>query len=158
MDEDLLKEMNKVILECFNEPPISLNKGTDLLTRKAINTSISLNLLYESRQQQYKLSDHGMRVIQLGSIEKYLSELESKNKSHPTHIINNGNFVTADNSNVLIHSSESFKNNKTNINPPTPKKTKENHILSILLKFWWLFIIPIIIGIILILIQNNFFK
>lgn len=156
MDEELLKEINKIILECFNDPPIALYKGIDPLTRKAVNTSISFNLLYESKPHQYKLSDSGMRVIQLGSIEKYLSELESKNKVQPPHIVNHGNFVAGDNSGILSQSSDTFKNNKTNINQPS-QENKEKPFISILLKFWWLFLIPIIVGILLLLIENIFF-
>jgi hypothetical protein len=156
MDEELLKEINKIILECFIDPPIALYKGIDPLTRKAVNTSISFNLLYESKPNQYKLSDIGMRVIQLGSIEKYLSELESNNKVQSPHIVNHGNFVAGDNSGILSQSSDTFKNNKTNINQPS-QENKVKPFISILLKLWWLFLLPIIVGILLLLIENNFF-
>jgi hypothetical protein len=158
MDEELLKELNKIIIECFNNPPIALYKGINPNTRKAVNTAMSLNLIYESRPHQYKLNDNGMRVIQLGSIEKYLSELESKYENKSTHIANHGNFVMGDNSGKLSQSTNSFENNMTNINSPTPKATRGKRIVSILLKFWWLLIIPIIGGIILFLIENNFFE
>ncbi|SHJ06491.1 hypothetical protein SAMN05444280_11079 [Tangfeifania diversioriginum] len=154
MDEELLEELNKIIIECFNHPPIALYKGINPNTRKAVNTAMSLNLIYESRPHQYKLNDNGMRVIQLGSIEKYLSELESKYENKSTHITNHGNFVMGDNSGNLRQSSDSFENNTTTINPSTPKATRKNPIISILSKFWWLLIIPVIAGVILILIQK----
>jgi hypothetical protein len=126
MDDELLKEINKIISMCFNEPPIALYKGIDPLTRKAVYTSIALNLLYESRPHQYKLSDKGMRVVQLGSIEKYLSEIELKNKSQPTQIISHGNFVSGDNSGSLNQSFDNSENKRikgiTNYNTAQAKR------------------------------------
>lgn len=152
MDEELLKEINKVIFECFNDPPIALFKGIDDLTRKAVNTSISLNLLYESRPHQYKLSPNGMRVVQLGSIEKYLSELEPKNTKQPTNIVNHGNLVVGDNSGLLNQSFDNSLNKRI-------KETTNNNTAQTKRKMSIVEWIGVILGIIVsIIIIYQFFK
>ncbi len=113
MNEELLKELNNVIKACFDDPPIALYKDINPITRKAINTALSLNLIYEHRPHQYKLNENGMKVIQLGSIERYLEELNSSSKQNSTNIINHGNFVIGDNSGTLNQSSDNFSNNRT---------------------------------------------
>tara|TARA_R110000868_G_scaffold145325_1_gene365472 strand:- start:315 stop:827 length:513 start_codon:yes stop_codon:yes gene_type:complete len=88
--------------------------------------------------------------------EKYLKLDEKEN--HEPISITSSNVHIGNNSGNLSQVSDSLEANIKATNAPKPNDIKQRPIIAMILKFWWLLLIPVLVGIILMLIEHNYFK
>tara|TARA_R110000850_G_C9973337_1_gene465338 strand:+ start:1318 stop:1716 length:399 start_codon:yes stop_codon:yes gene_type:complete len=90
--------------------------------------------------------DEFLKQIEYLENNEYISEVEFGNNEYSITEIGQLNL------------SEFLKKNKTKIEQathPIEKPINKNPILSILTKYWWAFVVPLIVGIILIMIEKG---
>lgn len=78
MDKNLLSELDKVLNEAHDDGTVPLTKDTPDLTRRAILEAHARLWLIRSTPFTYKLSSSGIKVLDSGSVKKFMADQEPK--------------------------------------------------------------------------------
>ena len=73
MNEELSKEIFRILLQCREQGVIIRDKGISVITRQAINESDALNWIYAINSYSYKLTKEGISVLDSGTVENYIN-------------------------------------------------------------------------------------
>jgi hypothetical protein len=150
MDKELLNEIDKVCEEIINKGLVSLTKCDTELRCKSVRYLESYHLIRKDGRS-YKANSETYKIKEMG-IEKYLDSEKKKNGiPNVTYNYNKG---------ILIQDS-SFNNSKV-LNkikkPPTPKPIKKKPISERLIEKWWVLLVTVIGGVIVVIIQYKWFR
>ena len=132
--EDLLKN-----IEEFGS--FAITKDTPEEDRKSLNKLKAYDLVQKRNKYSWELTSKGYLAIEKGGFKNYTENIEQTNT---TSYIENYSIINGDN-NVVDQTKNSTKSGKT----------KKEGFWS---KFWWLIVIPLIIGILLIIFEKNAFN
>lgn len=78
LDKDLIKSIDDLLNELFQEGHTSWHSDTSESKRKAIRTCNALNLIRTKSDSTFELDEKGVLAIQDGGIEKYLSYIRTE--------------------------------------------------------------------------------
>jgi hypothetical protein len=117
MNEELLKEIFRILLECREQGIISRDKGISAITRQAINESDSRDWIYAYTSYTYKLTKEGISILDSGSVENYLNSLriEKEQFSQPIINVHAENVVYGDNNGNITQTSDRIHATKSQI-------------------------------------------
>lgn len=151
MDKELISEIDKVINRAIEIGLIGRTKDTSTLTSKAIRYLRDNNFLNEFKRGQLRPTKKAYDAVELG-IDKYLENEINKSKS--------ANITYNYNEGILIQ--DSFLSNNKVLNktqkPPTPKPIKKKPISERLIENWWVLLVTVIGGVIVLAIQYKWFR
>lgn len=104
------------------------------------------------------ITDLGVDFFNAGGYKK-LFDCTNTSDIEKSHVnISADNLHIGDNFGTYSQRLDSRTKKKITTNAPATKENKQSAIVKIIFKYWWAFLIPVIIGIILLLIEYKFFQ